>query len=85
MPAVQFITNIPQYSEDLNNGQVHLVGNMIVGAIAYTGTVTTVDVISITWKGTDVTKYVYECQPETWDRIKETAKANYLTPDNVTS
>jgi hypothetical protein len=88
MPAVQFVANIPQYAEDLNNGQAHLIADMIVQAMAYTaedGAIMTADILSLTWKGKDVTNYVYECQPETWDRLKDAAKAHYLTPTNVTS
>lgn len=89
MPAVQFTANIPQYAEDLNNGQAHLIADMIVEAIAYTGNdgaIMAADINSLTWKGTDVTKYVYECQPDTWEQLKEAARSFYLTPSqNVTS
>lgn len=88
MPAVRFVANIPQFAEDLNNGQSHLIADMIVEAIAYTGddgAIMAADINTITWKGTDVTKYIYECQPETWERLQEAAKAHYLTPTNVTS
>jgi hypothetical protein len=85
MPAVQFVANIPQYAQDANNGQLYLVDDIHVDAIAHTGAVMTVDILSLTWKGKDVTNYVYECLPGTWDRIKYAAKAYYLTTTNVTS
>lgn len=88
MPAIPFVANIPKYDEDPNNGQPYLVADMIVEAIAYTderGAAQSVDINSLTWKGTDVTKYVYECQPDTWEYMKQEALARYLTPNNVTS
>lgn len=88
MPAVPFVANIPKYDEDPNNGQPYLVADMIVEAIAYTdenGAIMAADINSLTWKGTDVTKYVYECQPDTWEYLKKEAQARYLTPTNVTS
>jgi hypothetical protein len=88
MPAVPFVANIPQYAEDLNNGQAHLVGDMIVQAMAWTdddGRIMAADILSLTWKGKDVTNYVNDCQVETWDRLKDAAKAYYLTPTNVTN
>jgi hypothetical protein len=88
MPAVPFVANIPKYAEDLNSGRDYLVADMIVEAIAYTdenGAAQAADINTLTWKGTDVTKYVYECQPDTWDYLKQEALARYLTPNNVTS
>jgi hypothetical protein len=88
MPSVRFVANIPQHAEDLNTGQSHLIADMIVEAIAYTdnnGAIMAADILTLTWKGADVTKYVIECQPETWERLQEAAKAHYLTPTNVTS
>lgn len=88
MPAIPFVANIPKYDEGPNNGQPYLVADMIVEAIAYTderGATQSVDINSLTWKGTDVTKYVYECQPDTWEYMKQEALARYLTPNNVTS
>jgi hypothetical protein len=78
-----FTANIPQFAEDSNNGQPYLVADMIVQAIAYVypdGVLKCVDIEFLTWKGADVTKYVYECQPETWGRLKEATRSFYLTP-----
>lgn len=86
--AKPFTANIPHYAEDSNNGQPYLVADMIVLAIAYTmpdGSLKGVDVEGLYWKDHDVTNYVYQCQPETWERFKEAARAFYLTPANVTS
>jgi hypothetical protein len=88
MPAVPFVANIPQYTEDPNNGQPYLVADMTVQAIAYTGddgAIMAADINVLTWKGKDVTSYVYECQPDTWERLKDAAKAHYPTPANVTN
>lgn len=87
--ATPFTANIPQYAEDSNNGQPYLVADMIVQAIAYVnadGSLKGVDIELLFWKGHDVTKYVYECQPDTWDRLKEATRSFYLTPTpNVAS
>jgi hypothetical protein len=81
--AKPFTANMPQYAEDSNNGQPYLVADMIVQAIAYVnadGSLKGVDIEALAWKGADVTKYAYECQAETWDRLKEAARSFYLTP-----
>lgn len=86
MPAIQFVAKIPHYFKDLNNDQARIVADMIVEAIAYTGddgTIISVDINVLTWKGVNVTTYIYECQPYTWERLKDSAKVHY--PANVTS
>jgi hypothetical protein len=78
--AKLFTVNIPQYTQDPNNGQDHLIADMEVEAVAYInsdGSVKGIDIEVLTWKGTNVTFYVYECQPETWDKIKEAARAYF--------
>jgi hypothetical protein len=88
MPAVRFVAKIPHYAEDANNGQLYLVDDIVVEAIAYTddrGAIMTADILTLKWKGADVTQYVRECLPGTWDRLQEAAMAHYLTTTNVTS
>jgi hypothetical protein len=80
--AVPFTANIPHYAQDANTGDLYLVSDIIVQAIAYVypdGSLKGVDIEALTWKGNNVTSYVYECLPGTWDRLKEATRAFYLT------
>lgn len=78
MPAVQFVA-----------GEDYLVADMVVKVVAYTneiGAAQSVDINSLIWKGTDVTKYIYECQPDTWEYMKQEAMNQYnVIHANVTS
>jgi hypothetical protein len=87
--AKAFTAKVPHHAEDANTGQIYLVDDIVVQAIAYInadGSLKDVDMELLLWKGNNVTQYIYECQPGTWDRIKDAVWVFYLTTNcHVTS
>lgn len=65
---------IPIHGYDLNNNQPYLISDLKVDVICKNSGI---DINTIEWKGTDVTSYIHDCQPETWDCIIESAKTYY--------
>lgn len=81
MPDKPFTCYIPQIVRNSNDDCAQLVADITVEAVAgyaSDGHFKGVDIDHLHWKGGDVTMYIYECQPDTWDAIRAAANAYYL-------